>query len=54
LPARRDRRRSCRWRAATGSRYRGITNSMIQTDGGGASFYPGDTAGSTNSDAVYN
>jgi len=39
---------------ATGTRYRGELNATINTNGGGASYFPGDAAGSTASEGLYN
>jgi hypothetical protein len=39
--------------SATGSRYLGTLNSVINTSGGGANFFPGNAAGSTNTGAQY-
>lgn len=40
--------------AATGVRYRASLNSAIETNGGGASYLPGDTAGVLSAGAQYN
>jgi hypothetical protein len=39
--------------AATGARYRSQMNSVIQTGGGGANYFPGNAAGSTDGTGVY-
>lgn len=39
--------------AATGVRYRGVLNSVIQTYGGGANYFPGNAAGSVATGAQY-
>lgn len=39
--------------AATGPRYLSNTNSVINTQGGGANFFPGNSAGSTNAGGQY-
>jgi len=39
---------------ATGSRYGGNLNSLIDTNGGGASFFPGSTSGALATGALYN
>jgi hypothetical protein len=39
--------------AATGARYFANMNSIIQTNGGGANFFPGDSAGSTATGGQY-
>lgn len=39
--------------SATGTRYTGATNSVIFTSGGGASYFPGDAAGSVATGAQY-
>jgi uncharacterized Zn-binding protein involved in type VI secretion len=38
---------------ATGSRYNALGNGVIYTAGGGASFFPGDSAGSTSTGGQY-
>lgn len=39
--------------SATGSRYRGAQNAIINTNGGGASYFPGNSAGSLSTGAQY-
>lgn len=39
--------------AVAGTRYRGATNSVIQVDGGGASYFPGTVAGTTATGSQY-
>jgi hypothetical protein len=39
--------------SATGTRYSSINNSVIQTYGGGASFFPGNASGSTANGGLY-
>ena len=39
--------------SATGKRYDGSANSVIHTNGGGASYFPGNSAGSTATGAQY-
>ncbi len=39
---------------ATGKRYSSIKNGAIDTFGGGANYYPGDVAGTTDGFGVYN
>lgn len=39
--------------AASGQRYRSVTNAVIDTGGGGANFIPGDVAGATATGGVY-
>jgi hypothetical protein len=39
--------------SATGQRYQVDNNSLISTGGGGASYFPGSTAGSTASGGIY-
>ncbi len=39
--------------AITGVRYSGLTNAVIDTAGGGASYFPGDSAGSVATGAQY-
>lgn len=39
--------------SATGARYSAAMNSIIQTNGGGANFFPGDSAGSVATGGVY-
>lgn len=39
--------------SATGQRYNGATNSVINTNGGGASYLPGDSAGAVATGAQY-
>ena len=39
--------------SATGSRYTGFLNSVINTNGGGAAYFPGDAAGSLATGAQY-
>lgn len=39
--------------AATGSRYAASSNGLIQTNGGGTSFFPGSTSGSTSAQGQY-
>jgi hypothetical protein len=40
--------------AATGSRYGAALNGVIQTNGGGATYFPGNSAGSTSVGGQYN
>ncbi|WP_284736115.1 hypothetical protein, partial [Dongia deserti] len=39
--------------SATGTRYNGSGNSIIQTAGGGATYLPGNAAGTTSTGAQY-
>ena len=39
--------------SATGVRYTGLSNSIISTGAGGANYYPGNSAGSVSSGALY-
>jgi len=39
--------------SATGSRYNAYDNGVIQTDGGGASYFPGNSAGATSNGGQY-
>lgn len=39
--------------SATGSRYISQSNSMVNSNGGGASYFPGSTAGTTNTGGIY-
>lgn len=38
---------------ATGARYNGTTNAIIATNGGGASYFPGNAVGSASTGAIY-
>jgi hypothetical protein len=38
---------------ATGTRYNGTLNSVINTFGGGANYFPGNSAGSVATGGVY-
>jgi hypothetical protein len=38
----------------TGTRYSAMLNSTIDTNGGGASYFPGNAAGTTATNGVYN
>ena len=40
--------------SATGGRYQAILNGVINTNGGGANFFPGNTSGSTATGGQYN